>query len=48
MEFERLVVIGLDEPVLETGLLLAGDADPNHFRRQLARWMNAGRRYQLR
>src|SRR3990172_2920263 len=48
MEFERLVEIVGDEPVFETGLLLAGDVDPNHIRRQLTRWTNAGRLYQLR
>jgi predicted transcriptional regulator of viral defense system len=48
MEFERLAEIVRDEPVFETGLLLAGDVDPNHIRRQLSRWTNAGRLYQLR
>lgn len=42
-----LEVVG-DEPVFETGLLLAGDVDPNHIRRQLTRWKNAGRLLQLR
>jgi len=48
MEFVRLVEIVKDEPVFETGLLLAGDVDPNHVRRQLTRWTNAGRLHQLR
>lgn len=48
MEFERLVEITRNEPVFETGLLLAGDVDPNHIRRQLSRWTNAGRIIQLR
>ena len=48
MEFDRLVEIVGAEPVFETGLLLAGDVDPNHIRRQLTRWTNAGRLYQLR
>ena len=48
MEFERLVEIVKDEPVFETALLLAGDMDPNHIRRQLTRWTNAGHLYQLR
>jgi len=48
MEFERLIEIVEDEPVFVTGLLLAGDVDPNHVRRQLTRWTNAGRLYQLR
>jgi predicted transcriptional regulator of viral defense system len=48
MEFDRLVEIVGGEPLFETGLLLAGDVDPNHIRRQLTRWTNAGRLYQLR
>lgn len=48
MELERLVEITQNEPVFETGLLLAGDVDPNHIRRQLTRWTNAGRIIQLR
>jgi hypothetical protein len=41
MEFTRLVEIVGDEPVFETGLLLAGDVDPNDVRRQLSRWTQA-------
>jgi len=37
-----------DEPVFETGLLLAGDVDPADVRRQLSRWTKAGRLYKLR
>ncbi|HED04851.1 MAG TPA: hypothetical protein ENI60_08880 [Candidatus Fraserbacteria bacterium] len=48
MEFTCLVEIVGDEPVFETGLLLAGDVDPNDVRRQLSRWMKAGRIYRLR
>jgi len=48
MEYQRLVEIVQDEPVFETGLLLAGEVDPNNIRRQLTRWTNAGRIYQLR
>jgi predicted transcriptional regulator of viral defense system len=48
MEFERLVEIVKDEPAFEIGLLLAGDVHPHHIRRQLTRWTNAGRLYQLR
>ena len=48
MEFERLLDIVADEPVFETSLLLAGDADPTNTRRQLSRWTKAGRLYQLR
>jgi len=48
MEFGRLLEIVGDEPVFETGLLLAGDVDPADVRRQLSRWTRAGRLYQLR
>jgi len=48
MDFQRLVEIVQDEPVFETGLLLAGQVDPNNIRRQLTRWTKAGRLYQLR
>jgi predicted transcriptional regulator of viral defense system len=44
---ELLKAVG-DEPVFETGLLLAGDVDPLDIRRQLSRWSGAGRLYQLR
>lgn len=48
MEFTRLIEIVGDEPVFETGLLLAGDVDPADVRRQVSRWTAAGRLYQLR
>jgi predicted transcriptional regulator of viral defense system len=48
MEFTELVEIIGDEPVFETGLLLAGNADPQDVRRQLSRWKQAGKIYQLR
>ena len=48
MEFKRLVEIVGDEPVFETGLLLAGNADPADVRRQLSRWTRVGKIYQLR
>ena len=48
MEFARLVRIVGDEPAFETGLLLAGDVDPNNVRKQLSRWTRAGKLYQLR
>jgi len=48
MEFRQLIEIVGDEPVFETGLLLAGDVDPANVRRQLSRWTTAGRLYQLR
>ncbi len=48
MRFEKLVEIVGNQPVFETGLLLAGDADPGDVRRQLSRWTRAGRIYQFR
>ncbi|MEJ2300200.1 MAG: hypothetical protein P8Y14_01705 [Anaerolineales bacterium] len=48
MEFSHLLEIVRDEPVFETGLLLAGDVDPSSIRRQLSRWKDAGKIYQLR
>lgn len=48
MEFRKLLAIVRDEPVFETGLLLAGDVDPNNVRRQISRWMTAGKLCQLR
>jgi len=42
-----LDIVG-NEPVFETGLLLAGSVDPAAVRRQLSRWTAAGRIYQLR
>ena len=37
-----------EEPLFETGFLLAGDVDPADVRRQLSRWVKAGRLYQIR
>jgi len=37
-----------DEPVFETGLLLAGAVNPDDVRRQLSRWTRAGQVLQLR
>ena len=48
MEFARLLDIVGDEPVIETSLLMAGAVDPADVRRQLSRWVTAGRLYQLR
>lgn len=48
MEFAHLLEIVGDEPVFETGLLLAGDVHPTNVRRQLSRWAKTGRIYQLR
>ena len=48
MNFQELIEIVGDEPLFETGLLLAGDVKPAEVRRQLSRWTKAGRLYQLR
>jgi predicted transcriptional regulator of viral defense system len=48
MVFARLLAIVGSEPAFQTGLLLAGAVDANDVRRQLSRWVNAGRLYQLR
>lgn len=48
MGFDKLLEIVGDEPVFRTGLLLAGDVDSVHIRRQLGRWVKAGKVYQLR
>jgi predicted transcriptional regulator of viral defense system len=48
MEFTYLLDIVGNEPVFETGLLLAGAVDSKDVRRQLSRWTKAGRLYQLR
>lgn len=48
MEFTRLLEVIGDEPAIETGVLLAGAVDPDDVRRQLSRWVAAGRLYQLR
>ena len=48
MEFRQLLDIVGEEPLFETGLLLAGDVDPDNVRRQLSRWTAAAKLYQLR
>jgi predicted transcriptional regulator of viral defense system len=48
MEFEDLLAIVGDEPVFESGLLLAGQRDPKDVRRQLSRWVAAGKLLSLR
>jgi predicted transcriptional regulator of viral defense system len=48
MKFAELLAAVGDEPVFETGLLLAGDVDPGDVRRQLSRWTRSGRLLQLR
>jgi len=48
MRFAALLAIVENEPVFETGFLLAGDVDPADVRRQLSRWVRNGRLLQLR
>jgi hypothetical protein len=48
MEFAQLLEIIRDEPVFESGLLLSGDVNPREIRRQLSRWRQSGKIYQLR
>ncbi len=48
MNFRALLAAVGDEPVFETGFLLAGDVDPVDVRRQLSRWVRSGRLHQLR
>jgi predicted transcriptional regulator of viral defense system len=48
VKLASLVEIVDDEPVFETGFLLAGDVDPADVRRQLSRWVRSGRVHQLR
>ena len=48
MNLASLLAIVGDQPVFETGFLLAGDVDPKDLRRQLSRWVTSGRLVQLR
>lgn len=48
MEFGDLLAIVGDEPVFETGLLLAGNVDRAGLQRQLSRWVAGRRLLQLR
>jgi predicted transcriptional regulator of viral defense system len=48
MKFENLLTLVRNQPVFETGLLLAGPVDPKHVQRQLSRWVRSGRVRQLR
>jgi predicted transcriptional regulator of viral defense system len=48
MKFDALLALVGNQPVFETGLLLAGDVDPAHVQRQLSRWVRSGRIHQLR
>jgi len=48
MEFRELLRIVGDDPVFETGLLLAGKVDAADVRRQLSRWAASGKVTPLR
>jgi predicted transcriptional regulator of viral defense system len=48
MKFQELLRLVGDEPLFETGLLLAGDVGPMAVRRQLSRWVSSGRLLQLK
>ena len=48
MKFVDLVAAVGDEPVFETGLLLADQSNPEGVHAQLARWTSSGRIHQLR
>jgi len=48
MEFAQLLEVVGNGPVFDTGLLLAGAVDALDVRKQLSRWVKAGRLYQLR
>jgi predicted transcriptional regulator of viral defense system len=48
MRFDELLASVSNQPSFETGLLLAGTVDPADVRRQLSRWVQAGRVIQLR
>lgn len=48
MKFRELTEIVADEPLFESGLLMAGAVDPADLRRQLSRWTRSGKIHQLR
>ena len=48
MKFQDLVAIVADEPLFNTGLLLAGAQDPAAVRQQLSRWVRSGKVQQLK
>lgn len=48
MKFAQLVEKTRQIPLFETGLLLSGQVDSGHIRRQLSRWVAAGKVIQLR
>lgn len=48
MRFDELLAVVGDEPVFDTGLLLAGQDSPAYVRRQLSGWVHDGKLWQLR
>ena len=48
MKFPWLVEIVQDELIFETGLLLAGQVEPNNSLKQLTPWTKSGRHFPLR
>lgn len=48
MTFEDLLTLVGQAPLFDTGLLLAGDVNPDYLRRQLSEWVNSGKLWQLR
>ena len=48
MKFAKLLHIVGNEPVFETGLMLAGNVNPGLVRKQLTLWTKAGKLHQLR
>lgn len=48
MEFQTLLSLVADEPVFDTGLLLAGRQSPGYVRRQISGWVDSGKLWQLR
>jgi len=48
MVFEDLLTIVGRAPLFDTGLLLAGDVNPDYLRRQLSEWVSGGKLWQLR
>lgn len=48
MDFPALLRLAADQPLFETGFLLAGDVDPSDVRRQLSRWTRSGKLIQVR
>lgn len=48
MDFDHLLRLVGDEPLVESSFLVSGESDPKGVHRQLSRWTRAGKLYQLR